>query len=180
MYNRFCTTNSKHQAKIITIDRSRDVREELIANRRNLTTLTRAFANQHMPISGGFKGWCEEVAHRDGLIPSEGRIFRVQRRLFLFLTQLEDLQKMFTLVKEHCWPTPCFSWQAGAFQPRCPPGAGEGQPCPTAAAAALQPPQRVHGGPSGQRKHSCTQASSCCAPSVDPELGMFIGSLKNQ
>lgn len=65
-----------------------------------------------MPISVDFKGSYEEMAHRAGLIPSSERTFSEQRRLFLFLTQLEYLQKMFTLVKEHCWATPRFSWLA--------------------------------------------------------------------
>jgi len=62
-----------------------------------------------MPISVDFKGSYEEMAHRAWFIPSSERIFREQGRLFLFLTQFEYLQEMFTLVKEHCWATPRFS-----------------------------------------------------------------------
>lgn len=63
-----------------------------------------------MPISVDFKGSNEEMAHRAWLILFSERIFGGQGWLFLFLTQLEYLQKMFTLVKEHCWATPWFFW----------------------------------------------------------------------
>lgn len=65
-----------------------------------------------MPISVDVGGSSEETAHRAWLIPSSESVFREQRRLFLFLTQLEYVQKMFAVVKEHCWAAPWFSWLA--------------------------------------------------------------------
>lgn len=91
---------------------------------------------------------------------------------------------MFTLVKEHCWPSPWFSRQPGAFQSCCPQGAGaepswhsagrgsrscKGQcaanrsdlPAPsTTLPHSSEGPLSHH---QSKVKHSCIQAFSCCA-----------------
>lgn len=161
-----------------------------------------------MPVSVGFKGSCEKMAHRAWLIPSSEKIFRERRRLLLFLTQLEYLQKMFSLVKDIAkllLDSP--DWQPGAFQSYSPRCAGALPSCnitaetpkvvwgtgvsvlpaaPTFFSHNPPPssaPRRVPGRHQRKVKLCCIQAFSCCALlhlSRIMRVCVLTHSLKNQ